>query len=210
MATVEVEVYATGTGRALDPQRPASLEDEIREHELIAQRDAAARVGLTQVVATCEWRLAQLRCARTIAFPLLTPREVSVWRRFLPMTYSSRITSKNQSSQFFQPMESYAFDVPPLSVLELYASVQATQVFNHYEIWTPERPLPEPILVGYKKWLGQPLGQPWPIGPFLLARWGEALEDFETIAQTVAQQRTDAGRAAQVFAAAAQQQFGTS
>ena len=86
----------------------------------------------------------------------------------------------------------YDFDTIPTSVLKQWRSVKAEGFFQAFEIWTPERKAVDPILVGYvakeskrvKRFVRA-------IGPFLIARWGEALASFAEITKLVEQRDHD-------------------
>lgn len=180
MAVTEVELYTPPiTGTALDPARIGPLEHEVTLLELAEKLRHAKALGLTQVVATCAQRTTRTRLSQQIDFPLLTEEEVRIWRAFLPTAYTSdpRYEKAWPGNVMRGPygLASYAFDLPPVSVLELWSTLQSASAFDVYEIWTPERPMPEPILLGYKE----------QVGPFLLARWGESLAPFEAIKKEV-------------------------
>lgn len=172
--------------QALDPNRPQSLESEAREMELVAQRNAALSIGLAAVAGRCDDELARLRCARAVPYPLLSAEEVRVWQAFLPTRYTDGVAMVSQASALavfggspsnsgIRRIKDYLFDTPPLSVMETWAQVQASKVFDALEVWTPERQRVDPILVGYKTFDKRS------IGPFLIARWGEALKAFDEI-----------------------------
>ena len=121
--SVTVETYQIPyTGTALSPDRP-TLEDEIREHELVAIRNEAARLELNGVQARCNLDLARLRISRTVPFPIMTAEEQRVWRAFLPTVYSSAQKDWDRFPTAPRPLSGYRFDLHPLSVLELWNSL---------------------------------------------------------------------------------------
>jgi hypothetical protein len=177
MTTVMTEVYrpAPWAGTALAPERPGDLEAEIREQELVQKQALAAESGLVELANRCRVLLAKIRCARAVPFPLMTDEEVSIWHAFLPMCYSS--ASKEASP--YGPLRawaSYEYDQPPVTVLETLRDVRREGTFDTLNIRTPEQVLrPDPILTGYRTF------DKVAVGPFLIARWGEALEPYEQI-----------------------------
>lgn len=62
----------------------------------------------------------------------------------------------------------------PLRILQVAS--HAKEWFPKILVWHPEPGLPDPILVGYEK-------ASWDGEPFLLARWGEALDTFEILCE---------------------------
>lgn len=188
MATVQVEIYnpLPSPARALDPERVIfdDADKEIREIEAARRITLAKELGLTAVVRTT-LRMGTLQGAVvTIPYPLLTAEEVRVWYRFLPTVYSTQMpvagTVLIGQSQV-RDMKDYAFDQPPISVLEAWKAARDQKLFDTYEIRTPEAvQRPDPILLGWKH------HTTGPIGPFLIARWGEALQDFAEIKKAVA------------------------
>jgi len=73
-------------------------------------------------------------------------------------------------------VENYSADTIPLRVLQVIAHAKSLNCFRYLEIWYPENArIDDPVLVGF-------------VGPtdyqgdyHILARWGKALIDFETL-----------------------------
>lgn len=177
-----VELYRppmTGTALAEDRATSAQVDLEAYALELTEKRKAATALGLLpHVVKRCEGELLRVSLQRTIGYPLMTDEEQHVWRAYLPTTYTTK-SAPMMNGVGFRPgtrsMEQYAFDLPPVSVLEFWQAEKAVGLFDVYEIWTQEVVPVDPILVAYRE----------DVGPFLLARWGEALKPFAEIKQAV-------------------------
>jgi hypothetical protein len=186
---VTVETYQDrALGPALDPSRRYDAATEefnvIHREQTLALSTAA---GL-QVLA------AQLRGRVTVNYPQMTAKEERVWRTFLPTTYTiftdgSARNPRGQDERLI-PLSSYTFDTPPVSVLEILKAEHDAKRFVRLDIWTPEviqwTPFDraqtiqvrqrDPILVGYVA--SDPR-------PYLLARWGESLQDFRAIRRSL-------------------------
>ncbi len=95
----------------------------------------------------------------------LTADEAAVWKAWLPTCY--RDDQKCPDSNSIRKMSSYTFDRVPSPVLSLWTKIKAQDVFDYYEIWTPEILKDDPVLIGI---LGNER--------YLLARWGESDANF--------------------------------
>lgn len=71
-------------------------------------------------------------------------------------------------------LKDYKDSLIPLRVLQVAA--HAKEWFPKIMVWHPEPGKPDPLLVGYT-------GESWNAEPFLLARWGDALDPFETLVE---------------------------
>jgi hypothetical protein len=181
MATMVVEMYdkAGEVGTALQANRVGVLELEARVVEGKAKQPLFERLGLTVLKARVDEHAGELEAVKRFQpFPLLGRDELSVWQLYLPTVYTTEKVDSRVAWK--KPMAVYAFDQPPLEVLELWARLQSERQFEYYEIRTPERVAhPDPILLGWGKCCKEKAGQL--VGPFLLARWGESLLPFAEI-----------------------------
>lgn len=71
------------------------------------------------------------------------------------------------------PLQKYNGELIPLRVLQVAA--HAKQWLPVIKVWAPEPGKVDPLLVGYES-------EGWGAKPHILARWGEALDSFETLA----------------------------
>ncbi len=71
-------------------------------------------------------------------------------------------------------METYKESLIPLRVLQVAS--HAKKWLPVIKVWHPEPGKPDPVLVGFES-------TQWGAQPFLLARWGDALDVFETLAE---------------------------
>lgn len=79
-------------------------------------------------------------------------------------------------------LENYAQGPIPLRVLQVAAHAKETGLFKHLEVWHPANPYDkDPVLIGIATdprphW-------DWNSVPFLLARWGDALQSWDELAE---------------------------
>lgn len=98
--------------------------------------------------------------------------ESQIWAQFLPTIYG-----KNAGQ-----WQNYFYDVIPKNVLEEIAFAESLQIFDNFEIWTPENKFKDPVVAGvvYDEIAGGRLTT-----YYLIARWGESLKPFEEIEEAV-------------------------
>ena len=162
MVNTKCEVYLdlaafdnAGSPIASKPDNEAAILELERMQELTAE------LGL--VAQTTRARMLLEPRKWPVEFPKLSPAQLNVWRAWLPATYYKRNLSE------------YRFDIIPVHVLELWKQCKKLEIFDCFEIWTPEKHAPDPVLVGT-------LGEDY----YLLARWSESDENlisFEEIKQ---------------------------
>lgn len=154
------EVYRDRTARPETREQT----DAIQQLEALQQRFQNQKMRAQ--VALVQRQLRQLRAPPANTFyPVISAEDLKTWRTWLPTAYS------DANSGF----ANYRFDLMPTEVLAELEFSRKLDLFDHYEIWTPEQPkAQDPVLVGY-------LDQT----PYLLARWGESLMPFEKIQELV-------------------------
>lgn len=168
---MQVEIY--------EEKKDLSEIDQVQHEswleDLSQRKSLADKLGLHALASKCAQEGNRAKVKQMISFPLLQGEELEIWQKFLPSTYSEDGKAQHTFSYRGAKLDAYAFDLIPISVLELWATLKDDKVFDTYEIWTPERQVVDPILLGFRK----------KIGPFLLARWGESLQAFEEIKESV-------------------------
>jgi len=92
---------------------------------------------------------------------------------FLPMNANMRAVYKTLCP-LYQDVKKYSSSTIPLRVLSLIALAQKEEYFKEIEIWHADDK-PDPIAVGYIKDRYSNDGQ------FIIARWGDELQDFPTL-----------------------------
>lgn len=102
-------------------------------------------------------------------YPVITDEERNIWAAWLPTSYMSE-----SSSTQIRELRSYDFDTIPEGVLNEWQLAKSLDLFEKYEIRTPERQIQDPILIGWNNEI-----------PYLIARWGESLIPFEEIRKSV-------------------------
>jgi len=146
-----------------------SMEQQMTRDSLTAQMNAAKEAGFTKVAAAIESELlrpsrekkaktmleAKKKVIEEIGAKLLTRNERWLWEGWLPTSYL--IEARHNS------FESYVFDRPTLSILELVYKVKNLGVFDSLSIRTPEKGKSDPVLFGH-----------FDGNTYLLARWGES------------------------------------
>lgn len=75
----------------------------------------------------------------------------------------------------------------PLRVLQVMAHADSLAFFDSFEIWHPADVRKDPLLVGNKT----PSGRSWDTERYILARWGEVLESFETLKKNAGEMRRE-------------------
>ncbi len=69
----------------------------------------------------------------------------------------------------------FEYDVGPIPLRVLQVVAHGKAIFHEMTVWYPQTSDPDPVLVA------RLADEEWNAPPFLLARWGEALEPFETL-----------------------------
>lgn len=99
--------------------------------------------------------------APAIPYRKMTATELNIYSTLLPKTME---------------ISEYSEGPIPLRVLQVIA--HAKSMFDHLKIWCPENAdIRDPLLVGY-------IGSEYNGERFILARWGEVLDDISTLART--------------------------
>ena len=93
----------------------------------------------------------------------ISKEDVDMWETWLPTSYKGTEALKN-----------YRFDLMPEDALKELEMTKRLDLFDEYEIRTPERAEQDPIFIG---WLGET--------PYLIARWGEILLPLDEIKNIV-------------------------
>lgn len=88
--------------------------------------------------------------AEDVPFKLITPDELIIWRRYLPMPHMDYAALAEGRRRFSEPnrLIDYAFDLIPVAVLETWQRCRQMGYFESYEIWTAEDQS-DPILLGH-------------------------------------------------------------
>lgn len=148
---------------------PAPAKDAVLDG-LRERMEQSKALGLTAQAAFFQ---KQLRHAekKPGEFTPLTADETAIWKAWLPTCYRDDAhcpdTTSGVNFHSVRKMSSYMFDHVPSPVLGLWAKIKQQDVFDYYEIWTPEKIMEDPILLGV---LGNER--------YLLARWGESDANF--------------------------------
>lgn len=148
-----------------DQAKAARLKDRIAD---------AQSLGLKTQVQSLRRKLVSVKKGGRIATLPMTKNEVLIWGVWLPMTYKDR---SDRHNEYERQLSEYGFDQIPGHVLKLWKKYKEQKLFQRFEIWTPENPRPDPILVGIN-------GE----SSYLLARWGESdanLVSFEDIKREI-------------------------
>ena len=153
----------------------SQLERDSLADELEQRKQLAKALGLTKQIELLDERYQEAEWEKTIPFPRMTDHEWEVWHAYLPTRYQEEEHQVGNRS-----LRHYRFDCIPFSVLALWNDLKEKQVFDAFEVWTPERQHPDPILVGLKK-----VGNEWSRHYWLIARWGESLKPFAEIEEEV-------------------------
>ena len=107
----------------------------------------------------------------SIPYAFLSKQEERTLSRIFPTRYRHQIHDQISNSGP-RNLTAYNRDFIPLAVLEAWYECQNKDLFSEYEIWTPERQQPDPILIGRRR------EHPF---IYLIARWGEALRPWEEL-----------------------------
>ena len=109
--------------------------------------------------------------------PFFSEREKTIWGRAFPTIYSYGMSSGQRKiesmprGRTLKDWNTYSFDTIPTFALRKIQEAIDSRFFIDVHIWTPEKFLVDPIVVGIRD------NQVFP-----LVRWGEALKDKTEIA----------------------------
>jgi hypothetical protein len=138
----------------------SSMLQGIESRESVGKESLLKGLGLeAQADIT---RAAMLSPIISEVYQELSPPEMMIWKRFLPKSY------RMEHGEW----EEYRFDTIPDDVIAEIQTLKKSKVFDDLEIWTPEKALIDPLLVGVVDELY-----------YLIARWGESLKSFEEIVE---------------------------
>jgi hypothetical protein len=137
----------------LDMQQKSKFDPDTESQEMMYQEQLqiATDLGLDSQAQVAATQLRALRRPEIITAPL-SDTELAIWREWLPTAYRGE-----------QELKEYIFDVIPVPILQLIQEWKKADVFDLFEIRTPEKHKPDPALFGirgHKSWL--------------LARWAES------------------------------------
>lgn len=144
---------------------------EIEEHDDASPQVEAEAVELIKALKLEGQESLVVKEAKVplrIQYPEMTEQELVVYEALFPTK---------------TPVQKYSAGIMPVRVLQVVAHAQ--EQFERVEVWHKKVRDPDPILVG---WAGQQYRQK----PYLLARWGEALQPFKALvdeARTVIRER---------------------
>lgn len=143
--------------------RKSTLDEQEQSHVtyLCDKLSTAEGLGLKAQACSIKVDLATVERGRLITTPPMTNTELIIWQAWLPTIYSD-VTDDNRHQ-----LANYHFDRVPSPVLKMWQKHKESGAFERFEIWTPENPRPDPILVGVN-------GN----ARHLLARWGESDADL--------------------------------
>lgn len=107
---------------------------------------------------------------RVSAFRKMTQVEMLVYRQILPESKS---------------VGDYAEGPIPLRVLQCLKTAKESGIFKEFKIWHPENVKDDPLLIGIAYHPNPEYRDKnyFDGGSYILARWGEVLESFETLKQ---------------------------
>ncbi len=145
------ELFVINRKPALD-EKEATRATALREKLSIAKS-----LGLKAQAKSLKTDLATVERGCIIATPPMTDSELAIWRAWLPTAYTDLPDEEDHK------LADYNFDRIPSPVLKMWQGHKKSGLFERFEIWTPENPRPDPILVGVN-------GN----SRHLLARWGES------------------------------------
>jgi hypothetical protein len=154
----------------IKPKAAATAELEEKRQYLEKKKELAERLGLCAQVEVLKTDLRSLKSG-VVSLPVMSKEEIAIWRAFLPNTYGTDYPNNAGT-----PISRYRFDRIPHSVLEQWAYCKDNELFNEYQIWTPEVAVVDPVLVGL-------CGE----NHHMIARWSESdanllsLEDIKGV-----------------------------
>ncbi len=142
----------------LDFQQKSRLDADKESQEMMYQEQLqiATDLGLDSQAQVAATKLRALRRAEITTAPL-NDTELVIWREWLPTAYRGE-----------QELKEYIFDIIPVPVLQLIQEWRRADIFDLFEIRTPEKHKPDPALFGIRD------NRCW-----LLARWAES--DFQIV-----------------------------
>ena len=117
----------------------------------------ANSLGLKAQAKSIKTDIATVERGCLITTPPMTDSELVIWRAWLPTACTDLRDEEDHK------LADYNFDHIPSPVLNMWQGYKKSGLFERFEIWTPEKPRPDPILVGVN-------GH----SRHLLARWGES------------------------------------
>lgn len=138
------------------------------------KQELAFKMGLSRQHALVSDEIERLTKPHLSIDPM-DPDEILIWQAFLPTSYNGYPTKDKNGYYSFTnhgnySISSYHFDKIPYPVLQkLYGCMEA-ELYDRYEIWTPEIPVPDPMLVGIR---GEKT--------YMIARWAESDSNLVTI-----------------------------
>lgn len=154
------KLFEVGTRKPVDPE---AIKDRLEHIE--SKRKLARKLGLNGQIALLDKEEQEVKRPVLDMTPM-SEEEVALWKAFLPTSYT--VTPHSGHSEGYK----YNYDKIPHPVLSKWADCVDEQVFERYEIWTPEaRNIPDPVLVGY---IGQTT--------YMIARWAESDSNLITTA----------------------------
>ncbi|MEN9413450.1 MAG: hypothetical protein RLZZ342_537 [Candidatus Parcubacteria bacterium] len=156
----------------VEPEKAFTDKDRNSIVYLKEKLASATKLGLSSQVSLLSAEISALERGRLLSAPPLSADEQTIWRAWLPTVY----TEDGRSGHRFS---NYNFDRIPLPVLKTWEQHKQSGSFEAFEIWTPEKKMPDPILVGVN-------GN----ARHLLARWGESdanLVSFDDIKHELVQ-----------------------
>lgn len=145
-----------------------SIESRVIKCELIGLKEQAELAKITLKELSGKIRH-ECPLGPATFYPAINEEEMRIWSKWLPASYVSE-PSKIQERK----IESYKFDTIPEGVLNEWQLAKSLDLFEEFEIRTPERQIQDPILIGWNNKI-----------PYLIARWGESLIPFEEIKKSI-------------------------
>lgn len=130
---------------------------ESWEEELKIAQDMGLHVQAKRIST----EITTLKANRLISTPPMTEIEIVIWQSWLPKAYYTG-----------GDLSGYNFDRIPRPVLKAWEKAKKSNLFERFEIWTPEYNDPDPALVGVA-------GN----NKYLLARWAESDAEFISFEQ---------------------------
>ncbi|MBI2005027.1 hypothetical protein HYS79_02635 [Patescibacteria group bacterium] len=141
----------------IDRKSELDGEEQKRVTYLRDKLSTAESLGLEAQSASIKADIATVERGRLITTSPMTDTELTIWRAWLPTAYTDIGDDKRHQ------LANYHFDRIPQPVLKMWQKHKESGAFERFEIWTPENPRPDPILVGVNG-----------TARHLLARWGES------------------------------------
>ncbi len=151
----------------------SDLEIDVTLQDLRTRLIISMRIGLKAQARELLTHYKAYALKSSIPFAFISKADELALSRIFPTRYIAQVGEKDFRAGS-RPLADYTYDFIPLAALEGWEECRKRHLFSEYEIWTPERHEPDPILIGRRR------EHPF---IYLIARWGEALRPWEELEQ---------------------------